>query len=61
MQIINRKNFEEETDRIARLERDAALWNRHKHVFYQMERMLNEARPLVHTLLNIQDAVKDAK
>lgn len=51
----------EDQERQARLERDAELWNRHKAVFYQMERMLNEARPLVHTLLNVQDAVKDAK
>lgn len=46
---------------LEKLRNDADLWNKHKTVFYQMERMLNEARPLVHTLLNVQDAVKDAK
>lgn len=40
------------SERLLQLEKDAALWNRHKAVFYQMERMLNEARPLVRTLLN---------
>lgn len=49
------------SERLLQLEKDAALWNKHKDVFRQMERMLNEARPLVNTFLKVQEAAEDAR